>query len=71
MWENTRKRAGIDGWIHDFRHTFITRMEEEGYPTGLIMKITGHRTFRQHRTYLNLREGQVLRAFFNREKRSE
>lgn len=64
VWERVRARAKIkDVTTHDFRHTAITRWEEEGKPVGAIMAATGHRTFRQHQRYTNFTEEQVLGVF--------
>lgn len=37
------KKAGIDGWVHDFRRSFVTRKILEGWDYRRIMRITGHR----------------------------
>jgi len=64
VWENTRKRAKVeDVWLHDFRHTAITRMEAEGVPPGAIMATTGHKTFRMHQRYTHFSEEQILAAY--------
>lgn len=63
-WENTRRRAGAeDIWLHDFRHTAITRMEAEGVPPGAIMATTGHKTFQMHQRYTHFSDDQILAAY--------
>jgi integrase len=58
--EHARDEAGFQ-WlhIHDFRHRAITRWVQEGHPTNVIMKATGHRTFSAFSRYANLREGDI------------
>lgn len=56
------KDAGIEGFhFHDSRHTAITRMVNEGLPSGEVMKTSGHTQMKTFQRYVNPTEDTVRR----------
>jgi integrase len=41
-WTNVRRRSGVNGRLHDARHTLITELAESGAGDETIMDIAGH-----------------------------
>jgi integrase len=41
-WKNAKARAGVTGRLHDFRHTAITELAENGAGDQVIKGIVGH-----------------------------
>ncbi|MBL8026629.1 MAG: site-specific integrase [Fibrobacteres bacterium] len=56
-----RDKAVIDDFhIHDLRHRAITRWVQEGYPSTIIMKASGHKTNSAFCRYSNLKGDDVM-----------
>ena len=49
-----RKAIGFSGRIHDFRHTYVTRLIEEGIPLPRVQKVAGHADIRTTMKYEHL-----------------
>ncbi len=69
---SARNRAGIkDAHFHDLRHTFATRLAQEGIDLYTIQKLLGHKSFKMtmryaHHSTESLRHGvDVLERFGN------
>jgi integrase len=41
-WESLRKRAGVSCRLHDLRHTFATRLAENGVSESTMLALIGH-----------------------------
>ena len=50
-----RERAGIEDFrFHDLRHTFASRLVQQGIPLYEIMHLTGHKSFQMVQRYAHL-----------------
>ena len=54
-WGNARKRAGVEGRMHDSRHTLITELSESGAGDQTIMDIAGHVSRQMLKHYRHIR----------------
>lgn len=54
-WTNVRKRTGVNGRLHDARHTLITELAESGAGDETIMDIAGHVSRQMLRHYSHIR----------------
>jgi hypothetical protein len=54
-WTNVRRRSGVDGRLHDARHTLITELAESGAGDETIMDIAGHVSRQLLRHYSHIR----------------
>ena len=54
-WRNVRNRTGIDGRLHDARHTLITQLSENGAGEQTIMDIAGHVSRSMLKRYSHMR----------------
>ena len=41
-WKTATRKAEVKCWVHDLRHSVITRMAEKGAPIPTIQSISGH-----------------------------
>lgn len=41
-WETVREAAGIDCRWHDLRHSFCTKLAEDGVPESTMLSLMGH-----------------------------
>jgi integrase len=41
-WETLRERTGVSCRLHDLRHTFATRLAENGVPEFTMLALMGH-----------------------------
>jgi integrase len=54
-WTNVRERAGVQGRMHDSRHTLITDLAESGAGDQTIMDIAGHVSRQMLKHYSHIR----------------
>jgi integrase len=54
-WTNVRRRTGVNGRLHDARHTLITELAESGAGDETIMDIAGHVSRQMLRHYSHIR----------------
>ncbi len=54
-WANVRERAGVEGRLHDARHTLVTELAESGAGDETIMAIAGHVSRQMLRHYSHIR----------------
>ena len=54
-WSNVRELAGVDGRLHDTRHTLITELCESGAGDQTIMDIAGHVSRQMLKHYSHIR----------------
>jgi len=65
------KRAGIEGLrFHDLRHTFCTRMANEGVSPFVIMQIVGHKDTKTAKRYTNPTDAHLMAAMAKLVKKS-
>jgi integrase len=59
-----RKRAGVSDFrFHDYRHSAKTEWSRQGVHVDVAMKAAGHKSVAMHQRYVNLKPGDVARAF--------
>ena len=59
-----RKRAKVDNFrFHDYRHSAKTEWSRQGVHVDIAMKAAGHNSVAMHQRYVNLKPGDVARAF--------
>jgi integrase len=61
-WRNVRTRAGVEGRLHDARHTLITELAERGEGDQTIMDIAGHVSRQMLSRYSHIRMEAKRRA---------
>jgi integrase len=61
-WRNVRTRAGVEGRLHDARHTLITELAERGEGDQTIMDIAGHVSRQMLSRYSHIRMEVKRRA---------
>jgi integrase len=62
-WANVKEKAGIKGWWHDNRHTFITDLAESGEAADeTIQQLAGHVSKRMLKHYSHIRMQAKRRA---------
>ena len=54
-WEGVRKKANIECRLHDFRHTFCTKLAEAGTPESTMLDMMGHVSAAMLRRYSHIR----------------
>ncbi len=54
-WTNVRRHTGVNGRLHDARHTLITELAESGAGDETIMDIAGHVSRQMLRRYSHIR----------------
>jgi integrase len=59
-----RKRTGVvDFRFHDYRHSAKTEWSRQGVHVDVAMKASGHNSVAMHQRYVNLKPGDVAKAF--------
>ena len=59
-----RKRAKVgDFRFHDYRHSAKTQWSRRGVHVDVAMKAAGHKSVAMHQRYVNLKPGDVAKAF--------
>jgi integrase len=62
-WRKICREAGIqDFHFHDLRATCISRMIEAGMPPAVVMRVSGHTTWRAFFVYVRVNEDTAFRA---------
>jgi integrase len=54
-WETLRSRAGVACRLHDLRHTFATRLAENGVPESTMLALLGHMSRAMLERYSHIR----------------
>lgn len=54
-WTNLRKCAGVEGRLHDLRHTALTKMAEAGTPESTMLALAGHMSRAMLERYSHIR----------------
>jgi hypothetical protein len=73
-WGNARKRAGVEGRMHDSRHTLITELSESGAGDQTIMDIAGHvsRQMLKHYSHIRMQaKRDALQAIWEKQEQVE
>ena len=73
-WSNARKRTGVEGRMHDSRHTLITELSESGAGDQTIMDIAGHvsRQMLKHYSHIRMQaKRDALQVIGENQKRAE
>lgn len=73
-WEKARETAGVECRWHDMRHTFVSRLAENGVTDTEIMALSGHLTKKMLERYSharNERKRSAIDAAFGRAKAPE
>ena len=55
-WESIRETAGVVRRLHDFRHTFCTKLGEAGVSESTMLAIMGHVSSAMLRHYSHIRK---------------
>lgn len=59
MWERTRDHAGIEGGVHQLRHTFASHYLANGGTIDVLAELLGHSTTRTTELYAHLLPGRL------------
>jgi integrase len=78
-WETLRDRTGVSCRLHDLKHTFATRLAENGVPESTMLALMGHMSRAMLERYSHIRmaakrdavAGVVLRPKAKEAKTSE
>ena len=54
-WETVRDKAGVNCRLHDFRHSFCTKLAEAGVPESTMLDMMGHVSSAMLRRYSHIR----------------
>jgi len=54
-WETLRDRASVSCRLHDLRHTFATRLAENGVPESTMLSLLGHMSRAMLERYSHIR----------------
>lgn len=60
MMRRTQRRTGTEFNFHDLRHTFCTRLIEQGVDTAIVQQVMGHEHLYTTRRYVHLSEQYVV-----------
>ena len=53
--DSAREKAGVEDFrFHDLRHTFASRLVQQGIPLYEVMQLTGHKSFQMVQRYAHL-----------------
>ena len=59
-----RKNTGVNNFrFHDYRHSAKTEWSRQGVHVDVGMKAAGHNSVAMHQRYVNLKPGDVAKAF--------
>lgn len=61
-WRQYCQRAGVDATIHQLRHSYATRLINEGKPVEVVQKVLGHRNLATTQRYAVVSDETVRRA---------
>lgn len=70
-WENLRERAGVTCRLHDLRHTFATRLAENGAPESTMLALMGHMSRSMLERYSHIRMAAKVQAVASVRLRAE
>lgn len=67
--KKARDKAGVhDFRLHDCRHTFVTRMLEDGFNLTEVMSASGHKTLSSAKRYINHQAQSLARKMRDKNK---
>jgi len=69
-WCRYCRRAGVHANIHALRHTFATRLLNEGVSLAVVRKLLGHRNMQTTLRYADVTDATVKRELMTRHRRS-
>jgi len=61
-WNTLRKAAGVPCRLHDLRHTFATRLAENGVPESTMLALMGHMSRAMLERYSHIRMAAKVQA---------
>ncbi len=56
----TRARVGVEFGFHDLRHTFCTRLLEQGMDIGVVSRVMGHENLYTTKHYMHLSDACLM-----------
>jgi site-specific recombinase XerD len=69
-WQRYCRNAGVEANIHALRHSFATRLINEGVSLGVVRKLLGHRNMQTTLRYAEVSDATVKRELMTRHRRS-
>jgi len=69
-WRRYCRRVGVRAGIHALRHSFATRLINEGVSLGVVRKLLGHRNMQTTLRYAEVSDATVKRELMTRHRRS-
>ena len=69
-WGRYCAKAGVDATIHALRHSFATRLINEGVSLGVVRKLLGHRNMQTTLRYAEVSDATVKRELMTRHRSS-
>ena len=69
-WGRYCAKAGVDATIHALRHSFATRLINEGISLGVVRKLLGHRNMQTTLRYAEVSDATVKRELMTRHRSS-
>lgn len=69
-WNRYCEKAGVEAHIHALRHSFATRLINEGVSLGVVRKLLGHRNMQTTLRYAQVSDATVKRELMTHHRRS-
>ncbi|MFP4058168.1 MAG: tyrosine-type recombinase/integrase [Candidatus Brocadiia bacterium] len=69
-WRRYCQKAGVEANIHALRHSFATRLINEGVSLGVVRKLLGHRNMQTTLRYAEVSDATVKRELMTHHRRS-
>jgi len=69
-WQRYCRKAGVKANIHALRHSFATRLINEGISLGVVRKLLGHRNMQTTLRYAEVSDATVKRELMTYHRRS-
>ena len=67
-WNRYCRKAGVEAHIHALRHSFATRLINEGVSLGVVRKLLGHRNMQTTLRYAEITDATVKRELMTRHR---